>query len=69
MPDRASMLSDLGQILSQPGKLTCSYFATGGYAATFLNMGLVCAICLILVPELERFTRAKEEWKALKAAK
>ena len=46
MPDRETMLYDLGQILSQPSKLTCSYFATGGYAATFLNMGLVCAICL-----------------------
>ena len=46
MPDRETMLSDLWQIMSQPSKLTCSYFATGGYAATFLNMGLVCAICL-----------------------
>ena len=46
MPDRETMLADLWQIMSQPSKLTCSYFATGGYAATFLNMGLVCAICL-----------------------
>ena len=46
MPDRNTMLADLWQILSQPSKLTCSYFATGGYAATFLNMALVCAICL-----------------------
>ena len=46
MPDRATMLEDFCNILSQPSKLTCSYFATGGYAATFLNMGLVCAICL-----------------------
>ena len=48
MPDRATMLSGLWQILSQPSKLTCSYFATGGYAATFLNMGLVGIICLLL---------------------
>ena len=48
MPDRGSMLSDLWQILSQPSKLTCSYFATGGYAATFLNMGLVGVISLLL---------------------
>jgi len=48
MPDRATMLPDLWQILSQPSKLTCSYFATGGYAATFLNMGLVGLICLAL---------------------
>ncbi len=51
MPDRGQMLSGLWQILSQPSKLTCSYFALGGYAATFLNMALVCAIslCLFLV--------------------
>ncbi len=41
MPDRATMLTGLWQILSQPSKLTCSYFAIGGYAATFLNMALV----------------------------
>ncbi len=41
MPDRAQIFSGLWQILSQPSKLTCSYFAIGGYAATFLNMGLV----------------------------
>ena len=51
MPDRATMLSDFWSILSQPSKLTCSYFATGGYAATFLNMGLVglCSLGLFLV--------------------
>ena len=48
MPDRANMLSGLWQILSQPSKLTTSYFAVGGYAATFLNMGLVGIICLAL---------------------
>ena len=48
MPDRDTMLADFWQILSQPSKLTCSYFATGGYAATFLNMGLVGFICLAL---------------------
>ena len=48
MPDRAEMFSGLWQILSQPSKLTCSYFAIGGYAATFLNMALVGFICLLL---------------------
>ena len=48
MSDRAAMFSGLWQILSQPSKLTSNYFAIGGYAATFLNMGLVCAICLLL---------------------
>ena len=46
MPDRADMFSGLWQILSQPSKASTSYFALGGYAATFLNMGLVGVICL-----------------------
>ncbi len=46
MPDRAQMFSGLWQILSQPSKLTSNYFAMGGYAATFLNMGLVGILCL-----------------------
>ena len=48
MPDRADMISGLWQIVSQPSKLTCNYFAVGGYAATFLNMALVGASCLAL---------------------
>ena len=48
MPDRGTMLSGLWQILSQPSKVSTNYFAVGGYAATFLNMGLVAAICLAL---------------------
>ena len=41
MPDRGQMLSGLGQIVSQPSKISTNYFAVGGYAATFLNMALV----------------------------
>ena len=48
MSDRATMFSGLVQIMTQPSKLTSSYFAIGGYAATFLNMGLVGTICLLL---------------------
>ena len=48
MPDRGTMLSGLWQILSQPSKVSTNYFAVGGYAATFLNMGLVAAVCLAL---------------------
>ena len=48
MPDRANMLSGLWQILSQPSKLSTSYCALGGYAATFLNMGLIGLISLAL---------------------
>lgn len=48
MPDRGSMFSGLWQILSQPSKLSTSYFYVGGYAATFLNMALVGFIALAL---------------------
>ena len=48
MPDRASMFSGLWQILSQPSKISTNYFFVGGYAATFLNMGLVALIMTLL---------------------
>jgi len=48
MSDRGTMFSGLWQIISQPCKVTTNYFALGGYAATFLNMALVCAIALAL---------------------
>ena len=44
MPDRANMLSGFWNILSQPCKVTTNYFSVGGFAATFLNMGLVALI-------------------------
>ena len=46
MPDRGTMFSGLWKILTNPSKVSTNYFAVGGYAATFLNMGLVAAICL-----------------------
>lgn len=49
MPDRGSMFSGLWQIVSQPSKISTNYFAVGGFAATFLNMGLVCACFLALM--------------------
>ena len=48
MPDRAQMLTGLWKILSQPTKASTSFFFIGGYAATFLNMGLVGLICTAL---------------------
>ncbi len=48
MPDRDKIFWGLWQILSQPSKVSTNYFAVGGYAATFLNMGLVGAICTLL---------------------
>ena len=53
MPDRSTMFSGLWQILSQPSKVSTNYFAVGGYAATFLNMGLVALICLALFVALK----------------
>ena len=46
MPDRGQMLSGLYRIISQPNKISTNYFCLGGYAATFLNMGLVAFFCL-----------------------
>ena len=48
MPDRNQMLSGLYRIISQPNKISTNYFYLGGYAATFLNMGLVALFCLAL---------------------
>ena len=48
MPDRNQMFTGLWQILSQSNKISANYFAMGGYAATFLNMGLVGLACLLL---------------------
>ncbi len=48
MPDRGTMFSGLWKILITPCKVTTNYFSLGGYAATFLNMGLVCLVSLLL---------------------
>jgi len=48
MPDRSTMLTGLWNIMSQPSKISANYFAMGGYAATFLNMGLVGLLSLLL---------------------
>ena len=45
MPDRHEMLPGLVRIISSPTKASTNFFSLGGYAATFLNMGLVGLIC------------------------
>ncbi len=45
MPDRSTIFSGFWKILSSPCKISTNYFAFG-YAATFLNMGLVGLMCL-----------------------
>ena len=48
MPDRAQMFTGLAKIISQPSKGSTNCFSIGGYAATFLNMGLIGLICTAL---------------------
>jgi hypothetical protein len=48
MPDRGTMLSGLWNILTGTCKISTNYFALGGYAATYLNMGLVGLVCTAL---------------------
>ncbi len=45
MPDRTDMIPGFWRILSNPTKASTNFFSVGGYAATFLNMGLVGLIC------------------------
>ena len=48
MPDRADMLSGFWRILSQTCKVSTNYFSVGGFAGTFLNMGLVALVMAAL---------------------
>ena len=48
MPDRSTMFSGLWSIWSGTCKISTNYFALGGYAATYLNMGLVGLMCTAL---------------------
>ena len=48
MPDRGTMFSGLVAILISPAKVTTNYFSVGGYAGTFLNMGLLALIMTML---------------------
>ena len=48
MPDRHDMQDGLWRILNSPTKSATNFFDIGGYAATFLNMGLVGLICTAL---------------------
>ena len=43
MPDRADMFAGLVRILTSPAKVSTNFFSIGGFAGTFLNMGLVAA--------------------------
>ena len=48
MPDRNTMLSGFAAILTSTCKVSTNYFSLGGYAATFLNMGLMGLMMLLL---------------------
>lgn len=41
MPDRTDMFTGLVRILTSPAKVSTNFFSIGGFAGTFLNMGLV----------------------------
>ncbi|MBR5617738.1 MAG: DUF1576 domain-containing protein [Oscillospiraceae bacterium] len=41
MPDRADMFAGFVRILTSPAKVSTNFFSVGGFAGTFLNMGLV----------------------------
>lgn len=49
MPDRGTMFTGLWKIMSSTCKISTNYFALGGYAATYLNMGIVGLFCTLLV--------------------
>ena len=48
MPDRADMIPGLIRIIQNPTLSSTNAFSIGGYAATFLNMGLLGLICSAL---------------------
>ena len=48
MPDRADMVPGLLRIIQNPTLSSTNAFSIGGYAATFLNMGLLGIICSVL---------------------
>ena len=48
MPDRDSMFTGLWKITTSTAKISTNYFSVGGYAASFLNTGLVALVCLLL---------------------
>ena len=48
MPDAAYMFTGLWKIISRPTLGSTNFFSVGGYAATFLNMGLVGLVCTAL---------------------
>lgn len=49
MSKPCQMFDGLWKIMTQTCKISTNYFALGGYAATFLNMGLVGLFCTALV--------------------
>lgn len=48
LPDRGTAFPGLWNIMTGTCKISTNYFALGGYAATFLNMGLVGLVCTAL---------------------
>ena len=55
MPDRADMFAGFVRILTSPAKVSTNFFSVGGFAGTFLNMGLVA----LAMTALFHFTKTK----------
>ena len=53
LPDRNEALTGLWKIMTQPCRIATNNFSVGGFAGTFLNMGLV-GFCCLLVLQLTR---------------
>ena len=48
LPDSGEMVAGVWKIMTSTCKISTNYFALGGFAATFLNMGLVGLFCTAL---------------------
>ena len=48
LPDRGVMFEGFVNLMRFPCKVTTNYFYVGGYAGTFLNMGVVGFLCTLL---------------------
>ena len=48
MPDRNTMFTGLWKITTSTVKISSNFFSIGGYAASFLNVGLLALTCLLL---------------------
>ena len=70
MPDRGQMFAGLGRLCVLPYQSANPYFAAenGGFAGTFLNVALVCAICAAVRSPSEKGVEGSYGSEAAKGA-